>query len=132
MDSKFILGIKQVDDEHEKMFNLCQTIKGCLDSVDCPDLLSLVAELNDYALTHLKNEELLIQFWDGFSIHREQHSTLCFRLDELFPKIHNSIGVPDCTVLIQELYDLVYDWLCTHILIEDAQFVPFLKGIGYV
>ena len=126
MEAQYKLGLSIVDDEHAKLFDLNQRLA----SAPADEALILASELYDYVFTHLVHEEQLLQGWEFFDVHVSQHKRLTFVLDNIFEKLNRPMFI-DIHGALEELRTFVDEWLRVHILQEDAQYVGYLKSMGY-
>jgi hemerythrin-like metal-binding protein len=124
MHPKYVLGIPEIDDQHSTLFDMCYCLKSSIESDF--QVLKVIVDLYEYALTHLKYEESLLTYWQGYNKHKEQHLALTYQLDELFAE-YNSAKTPMAKRnMAVKFLNFMCDWLNVHVLVEDRQYVEFL------
>jgi hemerythrin len=124
----YLLGVPVIDEEHIKLFYLSNRLEAILNGTSLLSSFDIAAELYEYVWTHLKHEEELIKGWEGYASHVMQHRALTYQLDNLFEQISRPLFIDASTCILEELRTLVVDWLTKHILVDDAQFIPWLKS----
>lgn len=128
MDAKYILGVSQIDAEHERLFTLNDMLKDANLYKTPTDVIVILSELYDYVFTHFRNEENLILGWVGYTKHYTQHRKLEFELDNIFSLIYTKHKTNFCIKdQVVELQSFVSDWLNYHILKEDAEYTDYVK-----
>ena len=127
-DSRFVVGIDQVDQEHRRLFEIAGRVYDSLAAegdaaIDAAR--SAVAELLDYTTTHFANEEKLMVAagYPGLETHRALHGNLIAQAREMdmraeFGELHVPI----------ELNRLIYNWLVDHIMDNDKKFGAFVAA----
>lgn len=127
MDAAYVLGIPEIDKQHSRLFELNNRIKAILAGVEQGSAKDIAAELYDYVLTHLSYEEKLIECWESYYSHVNEHRRLTFNLDNLFEKINRQhLYRESADGYLQELAEFINNWLNVHIKEEDVLYVPYL------
>lgn len=126
-DSRYSVGIEQVDDEHQKLFDLADRIYNIL-SVDVimpmDQVKAAVIELVDYTKLHFTNEELLMEAkgYIGLAQHREQHAYLINRINDFARSV-----VLGGQLTPVDAYEFLCEWLVDHIQTFDREFGEFMS-----
>lgn len=114
-------GIAQIDQQHQKLFQLAEEIYTLLKDefyIDKFDkIMALVEELKDYAVFHFQTEESYMRSinYPKYFSHKVEH-------DDFIDKINN-IDVhaidQDQDAYLLDLLDFIVDWISNHILKMD-------------
>lgn len=129
-DSRYFVGIEQVDREHQKLFELASRIYDSL-AVDVivpmHEIKSAIAELIDSTRIHFANEELLMeaQAYPGLANHRELHAYLLSRIEDFERDV--ALGEQVTPV---DAYEFLCSWLGDHIQASDRNFGEYCSGQG--
>lgn len=129
-DQRFETGIKEVDNQHFRLFNMTNHFGEMLsqDEVDQNDINSLLIQLIDYTDYHFKEEESLMQQLDipeeHSSQHKQEHKQF---LDEvlLLGKEYEK-----ATHTGQDLFEFLMNWLVYHILGTDMNMACEISRIN--
>jgi len=120
------LGVKEVDDQHRKLFEIGKKLSDLIQSADALTNYELVEqiliELKDYAMEHFSNEEKFMKehgYTDLVS-HAMEHAFLRKKLMKI-----DKLKEPSHKTLV-ELVSFVSDWISQHILITDMKMRNFL------
>lgn len=126
-DSRYSVGIEQVDDEHRKLFDLADGIYDIL-SMDVfmpmDQIKSAVIELVDCTKLHFANEEQLMKSngYSGLAMHQEQHASLIDRINDFTKRVVRGEQVTPI-----DAYEFLCEWLVGHIQTFDRDFGEFLS-----
>lgn len=125
-DSRYQVGIAQVDLEHEGLFRLASAIYDRL-SVDVispmGEIRTALDELISNTDSHFANEEALMEA-AGYPLlaeHRALHSALMSRIRSFESEIEKA---GDLTPV--DVYEFLCSWLGDHILTSDRMFGEFV------
>ena len=126
-DSRYVVGIEQVDREHQKLFELANRIYDCLALdiiVPMHEIQPAIAELIDYTKVHFTNEEMLMEAngYPGLAEHRELHAYLIYRIKEFERSVE--LGEQFTPV---DAYEFLCSWLGDHIQASDRNFGEFFS-----
>jgi len=107
MAQRFTLGVPEIDSEHRMLFAWYVALR------KTPSVQQVADGLVAYAVRHFTNEEA----WAAdrnldIAVHHDLHNQLLARLDELLQTANRMSAMA-----------LVYDWLTTHIDVEDRTLV---------
>lgn len=124
-DSRFLVGIDRVDQEHRRLFEIAGRVHDCLttDNASAADAArTVVAELLDYTETHFASEEGLMEAagFPELAAHRELHRNLIAQARDMEMRVE--LGERNMPL---ELNRFVYTWLIDHILDHDKRFGAF-------
>lgn len=127
-DSRFVVGIDQVDQEHRRLFEIAGRVHDCLmtDSTTAADAArSAVAELLDYTETHFASEEGLMAAagFPELDAHRSLHRTLIAQARDM--EMRAEIGERNMPV---ELNRFIAHWLIDHIMTRDKRFGEYFAA----
>lgn len=125
-DAKYLLGQAQIDDEHQRLFELINSFYDAfmLDH-DRATVRGLLGRLVEHIQLHFANEEALMQEsgFPGLDGHRGQHQKLLEQVLEVSAKFQDrSVNPTHDTVLV------LRNCLGDHILRHDLVFGAHLKS----
>lgn len=125
-DSKYLVGIAQVDREHRQLFEIAARVYDSLGASDeAAEAITddAVMELLDYTATHFASEESLMEAagYPELESHRRQHQQLLAQARDM--EMRAEIGDQDVPV---ELSHFIYRWLIEHIEASDKRFGEFV------
>jgi hemerythrin-like metal-binding protein len=126
-DSRYSVGIEQVDNEHRKLFDLADRIYDVL-SMDVimpmDHIKAAVIELVDCTKLHFANEEQLMETngYAGLAKHQEQHASLIDRINDFAKRVVRGEQVTPV-----DAYEFLCEWLVDHIQTFDREFGEFLS-----
>jgi len=127
-DSKFIVGVEQIDREHQRLFEIAGRVHDGLSASGKATeaaTRAAVAELLDYTATHFTSEESLMERagYPGLEEHRRQHRHLLAQARDM--EMRAEIG--DLSMPI-ELSRFIYRWLVDHIEASDKRIGEFVAA----
>lgn len=117
MKEEYYTGIKMIDDEHTRLFELAEAAYQLLNDDFLHDkydeLVSILDELKDYTKTHFSHEEEYMESIDyqAIFIQRAQHRAFIEKL-ESFDYENVDENQEDS---ITEILEFLTDWLINHI-----------------
>lgn len=126
-ENKFLVGVEQIDREHQRLFDIAARTYDSLgaDAAAGRDMIrAAVAELIDYTATHFASEEGLMAAagYPDLEVHRNQHEHLLTRVRDMEMRVE----IDDPTVAF-DLTHFLYRWLVDHIETSDRKFGLFLQ-----
>jgi hemerythrin-like metal-binding protein len=124
-ENKYVLGIKEVDDQHMKLVGMINSLHAGMRSGKGRVTTSGVLQsLMEYALYHFRTEEDLMNKYGypGLLEHRTDHLVFMERVGEM-AKRH---GGGEFLVSL-ELNEFLKDWLSDHILTTDRKFAVHVR-----
>jgi hemerythrin len=116
-------GLPEIDAQHRNLFELAASFRGEGDQIRVMRALSMLAE---YANTHLRDEEAMLQAigFAGLEAHREQHRLFRAMLRALLDESRH-LSLDQIAMRIEEL---INGWFYRHILTVDAEYVAAVKA----
>lgn len=129
-DSRYVVGVEQVDREHQKLFELAGHIHDSL-SVDIivpmHEIRLLISELVESTAAHFAHEESLMgaSGYPGLAEHRQIHADLISRIRDFEMKVELAEQLTPV-----DLYEFLCAWLGDHIQASDKMFGSFLSQRG--
>lgn len=129
-NDKFLLGIKDIDEQHRKLVDLIEHTQELVidskDGIDCYDeIVAVLKELSSYTIYHFTFEEDLMEEVDYEKIiaHKMEHKIFVKKISN-FMSDDLEEDQPD---KIEQLTHFLIDWLVKHILDTDSQYVASVK-----
>lgn len=127
-ESRFCVGIEQVDREHQQLVDIAGRVYDGLARQDAAAFDAAragIAELLDYTATHFASEEALMESngYPGLEAHRVLHRHLLSQARDM--EMRAEFGEQYVPV---ELSQFLYNWLVNHILSEDMKFGEFMSS----
>ncbi len=128
---EFALGIKEIDDQHQKMLSIINKLYSLFENEKHEDLLEIdkiIKEMSDYATYHFETEEKYFELfgYEKAAEHIKIHNQYKLRVDEW--RRHYDAS-KDKKVFF-EISNFLQDWWTWHINNTDRSYVPFLKANG--
>lgn len=131
-ESKFELGIPDIDAQHKKLVDLCNKLYVGL--IECKSNLTknwqsllseTIREMADYTKTHLAYEEKLLATtnYDKLAEHKIRHKEFTDKVTEILQNF-NAANM-QTTV---ELSQFLREWFLSHIACEDKLYVSAVKA----
>jgi hemerythrin len=116
-------GLPAIDAQHRRLFDLVASFRGDGNQIR---VMKTLATLCDYANTHLREEEALLESiaYPGLEEHKSQHARFRQMLRDLLEESRQ--------MTLDEIADraeaLINGWFYQHILTTDAGYVSAAKG----
>ena len=127
--NSYALNLKDVDEQHEKLFELVNTLYDSGVNGDEQNSLGIILdELIDYTVYHFETEEKLFikHAYPKYNQHKEQHDDLTKQVLTL----QEQFRAKKVTIAFDVL-DFLSDWLKKHTMESDLEFAVFLKDRIY-
>ena len=120
-DDRYSVGIKELDEQHKRIFDLGNTID---DVGNLTQVKRTLLYLYKHTREHFDYEENLMRDAQYMKLdeHREIHNDLIENLNNLSQQIAND------NFSIFEFKKVVYDWIIDHIMNHDRDFIDFYKS----
>lgn len=118
--SNYALGIKIIDVQHKKLFNIMNEIYTVSENeCDIQKIIELFDELTKYSHYHFNEEETYFSSMsdENIEIHKQQHQ---FFIDEIEKIKLQCLRINGMSL---ELLYFLNDWLVNHIKIEDHKYI---------
>jgi hemerythrin len=119
--NEYIIGISQIDEQHEKLFEIAnriyELIKNDLYLDKYDKILSIIDELREYTIFHFKAEEdyMLSIGYKKLLSHKVEHNDFIEKINNVDLKKIDQ----DQDKYILEILEFVVDWIGKHILEKD-------------
>lgn len=128
----FELGIEEVDKEHRKLFEIggllydLSSNKNDTDKYD--EIMRVIEELKDYTIIHFNHEEqlMLLHSYENYEAHKFEHDFFVKKLQRIERK--DIEGAQNDAIV--EMLSFVADWITSHILKTDKEYIEFFKSKG--
>ncbi|MDH5720481.1 MAG: bacteriohemerythrin [Spirochaetia bacterium] len=125
-NEKYLTGNQDIDDQHKRIFDLLEKLNNQLKNNEEGNSMAIevVMDLLDYTLKHFIFEENLLELNDypDLTKHKLGHDMLTLKVMQYKDDIDANKEVN-----LSELKDFIFEWLTSHILMVDMQYVPYLK-----
>ncbi|WP_022855044.1 bacteriohemerythrin [Thermodesulfobacterium thermophilum] len=121
-NDNFLTGIKEIDQQHKKMFNMVNALYEAVRlKVDKKFLINSINTLKNYFETHFKFEEELLERYGYPEIekHKEEHEGFKRSFKELIDQEE---------VNFSEVLKHLKNWWVSHLLVHDKKYGIFLAG----
>lgn len=124
-------NIKQIDDEHKRLFEIGRSIyKLAVDEnhIDYYDkILDLLDELKDYTAYHFSDEEKIMKLYDYPGLDDQKHIHAKF-IEKLENIDLNSVDENQQKAILN-LLDFVSSWISSHILGSDLKIKDYFESL---
>ena len=122
---------EEVDSDHRYLIRLVNAVEDSLNSPNKRETVTVALDLlHDYANTHFKREESLMQKvgYPGLAEHKNHHQALLKNISELEEKIpaKTESGSFENDPFPEDLLELLREWLIGHIIGEDLRMKPWV------
>jgi hemerythrin len=120
------VGVEEIDVQHQELFNRINALlSACETDLYSQETHELMGFLHTYVLEHFTAEETLMRTagYPDEEAHRRQHLGFCRRLSELDREL---LALPEPGLILNQLNEMVVDWLYEHICMEDRKLGEFL------
>lgn len=129
---EYSCGVKRVDDEHKKLFEIGQSIYGMIKQDDSKafyidEILDAIDELRKYTIYHFEDEERLMQLYEypGYKQQKLVHDKFIEKIESLDEEeIEKN---PKKEVI--KILDFVYNWISEHILGMDLKLKDYFNNM---
>jgi hemerythrin len=118
------VGKDSLDGHHKMIIDCLNALHPLLESDASEDkILAVMAKLEDFVLVHFSEEEQDMKRagYPDWRAHKELHDRMYDVVFSLKSDIERGEKLD-----ARRLFELIQDWLVTHILGEDRKYVPFL------
>jgi len=116
MEDRYKLGIEEIDNQHQKIFDLIDEL--CfIDDKSTKQIKKIIIELKKYSSYHFKTEEKY--FTDIDFIEKDKH----IHLHDMFIKTIEYYYESPELLNKKKLYTFLNSWIKNHILIEDKKYI---------
>jgi hemerythrin-like metal-binding protein len=117
------VGLPAIDEQHKRLFDLAASFRGNGNQIR---VMKTLATLCDYANTHLREEEALLESiaYAALDEHKLHHARFRQMLRELLEESRRMT----LDQIADRVEGLINGWFYQHILTVDADFVPAVKA----
>ena len=125
-DPALVTGNQQIDDQHERIFQIFEDLRIAYDGPDGhQEAGRVLATLSMYVVAHFTLEEdLMIRSgFSGLEAHRASHEDLRCQVDQLVDRFYG-----DRLLGPIEILDFMANWLQDHVRHQDRAMVHFLQA----
>jgi hemerythrin len=127
-EDKYTVGVKELDDQHKKLFELVSAFYDRIHERNTARAMSeVLVGLIAYTTTHFTTEENYLRRY-GYTLY-ERHLTQHAKFVDTVKDFQSRIEKSELLIPI-EVADFLKKWLSGHILGEDQRYASFLKKEG--
>lgn len=122
------VGIKEVDDQHKKLFEILNDLhQATINGEERSSLARILDELVDYTVYHFETEErLFLEYgYPGYDEHKRVHDDLTAQAVELQRQFRDGSATISFEVL-----EFLHTWLIEHTTGLDQEMGPFFREKG--
>ena len=127
-DNKYSVGISIIDEEHKQLIGIInKAIAAKQHSNNSKEIIEILNEINNYALTHFADEEAyMIQFnYPDYEQHRKEHQGFSIETMAFF----DSVAKGDCQ-LASKILEHLKSWLVHHVQGTDKKYIDCFTEHG--
>ncbi len=128
MDSKYIIGIPEMDKQHARIFELAERAKE--PDLDESSIQYLILELINYANDHLDQEEIFLKdkgLQDFLAEHEKLHVKFREKAMEMYQELREAEELEAKKNLLLLMVEFIEDWIKTHIDVEDREYANLIN-----
>lgn len=121
----FCLGLSEIDHQHEALFRMINDLwQGTLRGDKSATIAKTLTELEDYTITHFREEENLMRAcgYPSLAAHKAEHELFIGKLAEEKAKFTAS------TRMSSDLLIFLNNWLIKHIRNSDTRYADFYRA----
>jgi hemerythrin-like metal-binding protein len=125
-NEKLATGIPKIDEQHKKLISFVNELNDAMTTGKGKDVIGhILDELSEYTKYHFGLEEAAFEKYNYVQkgSHKAAHQTLIKKLDDFIRKYQSNK-----LVISIEVLGFLINWVNEHIMKEDMQYVPYLKG----
>ncbi|SMH58063.1 bacteriohemerythrin [Azospirillum agricola] len=123
------VGQPTIDDDHKHLIAYLNELDAALNAERFQPVrvAKILVKLLEYTKEHFAREERMMQAvrYPHFREHAEQHREAVRAVSEL----SHSFSVEPTHENAAKLYKFTADWLVRHIILQDTQLTPYVKGV---
>lgn len=128
-ESKFELGISEIDEQHKMMLSIINKLYDLFESKkyeDQAEIDKVIKEMADYALYHFATEEKYFNLFDyeNKEAHIKIHDQYRTKIEEWQQRYNQEKD----NKIFYEISNFLHDWWTWHINNTDRDYVPFMKA----
>jgi len=125
---EFLVGFKEIDDQHKNFVNILNKLFTYLEEgEDRKELEQILRELIDFAKVHFDSEEVIFEKYNypHTKEHKLAHAEFHAKAKKLQEKLDSKLLTIDYSLL-----DFLEDWFRNHLKVEDAKYTKYFKENG--
>jgi hemerythrin len=117
-------GIEVIDGQHKQIVEYINKLDDAKLTLNRSVIKKVISDTIDYTVSHFGFEETLIEDagYEFVRPHKRVHELFIKRVSEYKDRFENGEDVAD------DLHDLLFRWLFSHIRNDDAAYVPSVKA----
>jgi len=123
------VGVESIDQDHKILLSLINEINEAINNDSTHLIIKIIFEkLEKYVKEHFSREELLLEQcnYEGLAEHKQQHVEFINKI----PKLRNQLLHADTVEVAQEVHLFLFNWLMTHIIIDDMSYAQTVHDHG--
>lgn len=117
------VGLPAIDEQHKRLFDLAASFRGDGNQIR---VMKTLATLFDYANTHLREEEALLESIAYAAL--DEHKLHHVRFRQLLRELLEESRRMTLDQIADQVEALINGWFYRHILTVDADYVPAVKA----
>ena len=124
-DEKLSVSIKEIDDQHKKLFDIINSLHAAMKQGKGVDVIEkIISELKDYTHYHFSAEETYMEKanYSEIRTHRDCHHEFVNKLEDFQRELDKSKYGVSIKVM-----RFLADWLVKHIKDTDQKYSAFIK-----
>jgi hemerythrin len=129
---KLNTGVEKIDGQHKHLIEICNEAFALTDLDDGIDhydeILGILNQLAEYTESHFRFEEALMEKanYPNLEHHKMEHYLFMKKVRKMdLSKIDKNQSQA-----LQDIINMLVDWVSSHILNTDMQYVPYIKEKG--
>lgn len=126
-EEKYSIGIKNIDDQHQTLFNMVNDIHDAILHEQGNDVVKrMLNELVKYVIMHFTTEENYMKEhnFPDYSAHKQEHINLAKQIVELLHNVRKEGILSNSASIISFLKD----WLLNHIVETDRLYADYITS----
>lgn len=128
-ESKFELGISEIDEQHKKMLQIINKLYDIFEGIkneSQTEIDKIIKEMAEYALYHFATEEKYFELFDYE--HKEDHIEIHNQYRAKIEEWQNKYNEEKDNKIFFEISNFLHDWWTWHINNTDRDYIPFMKA----
>lgn len=123
-NSRLNTGIKEIDEQHQYLFNLINRIAIAIQENEAKAIVEVILDMKLYAEVHFSEEEELMRKADypKLKAHIQRHSDFISKTDRFLDELELAP-----LAVTSEAARFLRNWLVTHIQTVDADYARFIR-----
>lgn len=125
-NNKFSVGVKEIDDQHKKLFNLINDARESIKSGLSKDNISdCIRKLDDYACYHFQLEEKYMEDnnYPNLEEHKLQHQEFIRGIKNFKDNLN-----PEKLMSAYNILEFLINWITFHILESDKEYAYYINN----